>query len=169
MIIREATLSDVPLIATLAQQSYIETFGATMSGDELQCALEERSENYFDSIFGKDTVLIALDGNTIVGFIQFGEAHYDSIIPLKNDIELNKIFINSSYQGKGVGTQLMNSMLSHSRLKDTVNIYLDVYPENMKAIGLYNKYGFQIIGKIPYIANGKTIGHDLLMKLVVKQ
>lgn len=169
MIIREATSSDVPLLTTLAQKSYTDTFGATMTEDELQNALEERSEKYFYSVLGKDMILIAVDENIIVGFIQFGDVHYDSITPEKNDVELNKIFIDTTYHGKRIGTQLMDAMLAHPHLKDTKNIYLDVYPENTKAIGLYTKYGFQTIGKIPYIANGKVVGHDLLMKLVLKK
>lgn len=120
-------------------------------------------------LLGKDTLLISLEDEVIVGFIQFGEVRCSFVKPELNDIELHKIFINTSHHSKGIGTQLMDAMFSNSRLKDTKNIYLDVYPENTKAIGLYNKYGFESIGTIPYIANGEIVGHDLLMKLTLKK
>lgn len=97
MLIREATVNDIPLLAKLAQETYTETFGRTMTKDELIKALESRSEKYFKSVLGKDTIL-------------------------------------------------------------------DVYAENEKALGLYKKYGFKIIGKTPFKVKGKILGYDLLMK-----
>lgn len=164
MIIREAAPSDIPSLAKLAQKTYADAFGHTMTAVELQDALNARSEGYFLSILGKDTILVALDADYLVGFIQFGEVSYDSIATTKNDVGLNKIFVGTDYQGKGIGKQLIEAMLTHDRLVHVESIYLDVYAENIKAIELYKKYGFQVIGKTPYKANGKTIGQDLLMK-----
>lgn len=166
MIIREITQSDVPSLAKLAQKVYTVTFGDTMSQEELQDALKARSEEYFYAVLGKDTVFVALEGATIIGFIQFGEADFDSVKTTRNDIELKKLFVDTEHHGKGIGSQLIEAMLAHEKLVNIQNIYLDVYPENVKAIALYKKYGFQAAGEIPYKPNGKVIGYDLLMKRV---
>jgi diamine N-acetyltransferase len=169
MTIREVTSSDIPFVARLAEKTYTETFGNTMSADELQDALKARSKKYFYSVLEKDTILIALDGEVIVGFIQFGEVFYDSIKTTIYDIELKKLFVSTAHHGKGIGGQLIEAMLAHKRLVNIRNIYLDVYTKNMKAIALYRKYGFQEVGKIPYKPNGRIIAYDLLMKRVSRK
>ncbi len=164
MTIRAANPIDIPALAKLAQETYTDTFGHTMSQDELAQALDSRSEAYFRSVLGTDTLLVAEEGRQIIGFIQFGKVSYESIKTTDSDIELNKIYVDKSKQGKGIGKQLMEAMLSHDRLKDVKNIYLDVYAENEKAAGLYTKYGFEVIGKTPFKVEGKILGYDLLMK-----
>jgi len=169
MIIREVASSDIPSLAKLAQKVYTNTFSHTMSEEELQDALKARSEEYFYVVLGKDTILVALNEDTIVGFIQFGEVVYDSIQSTALDIELKKLFVDTVHHGKGIGTQLIEAMLAHKRLVNIQNIYLDVYTKNMKAIALYRKYGFQEVGKIPYKPNGRIIAYDLLMKRVSRK
>lgn len=166
MIIREIIQPDVPSLAKLAQKVYTDTFGDTMSASELQDALKARSEEYFYSVLGKDTIFVALDGATIVGFIQFGEVDYDSINTTIQDIELKKLFVDTEHHRKGIGTQLIEAMLAHKRLVHIQNIYVDVYTKNTKAIALYKKFGFQEVGKIPYKPNGRILAYDLLMKRV---
>lgn len=166
MIIREATLKDIPLIAELAQKTYTDTFGHTMSQIDLKKVLETRSEKYFHSIFKKDTILVAEDNKNIIGFIQFGQVSNKDIQANETDIELKKIYINKNNQGQGIGKQLIEAMLKHNRLVNIKNVYLDVFTENIKAIGLYKKYGFKIIGKTPFKAGNKIVGYDSLMKKV---
>lgn len=163
MVIREATLHDIPTIAALAKEAYIAAFGHTMSSNELNEALKTRSEEYFTNILNTDIILIA-EEDQLLGFIQFGSVTIQSVKATTRDIELNKIYIDKNQQGKGIGSALMQTMLKHPRLKRVQNIYLDVYEENKHAIGLYEKYGFRIIGKTPFTLDGKIIGYDLLMK-----
>ena len=164
MTIRGVVQADIPFLAKLAQITYSETFGHTMSNDDLQDALNQRSEKYFLSIIDQDVVLVAEDNNQLVGFIQFGNVTLDSIPTTDNDIELNKIYIEKDYQGKGIGKKLIEAMLNHDRLDGIDNIYLDVFTENEKAIELYKKYDFRIIGKTPFIINDQILGYNLLMK-----
>lgn len=164
MIIRSVLPADIPQLAKLAQETYSETFGHTMSNDDLQDALNQRSEKYFLSIIDQDVVLVAEDNNQLVGFIQFGNVTLDSIPTTDNDIELNKIYIEKKYQGKGIGKKLIEAMLKHDRLVGIEKIYLDVFTENEKAILLYKKYDFRIIGKTPFMINDQILGYDLLMK-----
>jgi len=140
-----------------------------MSDENLHKAFGGRSEKYFHSVIDKDTILIAEDKHIIIGFIQFGAVTIPSIKTNDEDIELNKIYVRTDQHGKGIGKKLMESMLSHQRLENVERIYLDVYGENKKAIGLYEKYGFSIIGKTPFIADNKIIGYDLLMQYSKKQ
>ena len=164
MKIRKARLSDLPELALLAQETYSVTFGHTLSKEELGKALQTRSEEYFQSRLNKDIILVAEIDGVLRGFIQFGNPAYEGINFDKGDVELNKIYVDQKFQGKGIGKGLMEAMLSQSRSKRAPHIYLDVYAENEKAIRLYKKYGFKIIGKTPFKVDDKIVGYDLLMK-----
>lgn len=166
MIIRNIVQNDLPHLAKLAQDTYAETFGHTLTENELEEALKTRSTEYFSSIMDKDVILVAEIDSTLAGFIQFGHPSYKDLSFEKGDIELNKVYVNQAFQGQGLGKQLMEAMLTHSRAKDARNIYLDVFTENDKAINMYKKFGFEIIGKTPFEINGEILGYDLLMKKV---
>lgn len=164
MTIRQATIETIPQLTKLAQETYLATFGDTMTDDEKIEALKTRDEAYFRTAIQSDTILVAIGNKQLMGFIQFGAVTYDSIDSTDQDIELNKIYIDIRHQGKGIGKALMEAMMNHPKLDKIKNIYLDVYDNNEKAIALYEKYGFKTIGKTPFELNGKIVGYDLLMK-----
>jgi len=163
MIIREAKQDDLPSLAKVAQDTYKTTF-TDLSDDEMEAAFKTRNEAYFQQALNTETILVAVEDLQVVGFIQFGAVTYDSIETTDEDIELNKIYIDKNNQGKGIGKALMAEMMKHPRLDNIKSIYLDVYDKNDKAIGLYKKYGFKTIGRIPFKLDGKIVGYDLLMK-----
>lgn len=57
-----------------------------------------------------------------------------------NDILIDEIFIEESYRGKGIGTNIINAILKEHNI-----VYLWVYKENVKAISLYKKLGFEVV------------------------
>ncbi len=62
------------------------------------------------------------------------------------------------YQGKGIGTQLMNTLLTHLCAKKCRGVTLTVWKHNEGGIRFYEKYGFDRIGENENnIAFGKTL------------
>ncbi|MBR2415087.1 MAG: GNAT family N-acetyltransferase [Clostridia bacterium] len=51
------------------------------------------------------------------------------------------------YQGKGIGTQLMNTLFAHLRNKKCRGIMLTVFRHNTGAVRFYERYGFDRIGE----------------------
>lgn len=113
------------------------------------------SENFFRLIISDKNnymVTIKLDGRVI----GYGGYHL-----LKNDVEfrlMNKrydfvvhiinISIAPDFQGKGYGTILMNYLLEDARSRGVEFAYLEVRPSNERAISLYRRFGFMIVGII---------------------
>lgn len=64
---------------------------------------------------------------------------------------------------RGVGKALMDAAFAHPRFRGARNIYLDVWEENLRALGLYTKYGFRVVGRRDFVSNGRTVGSDLVM------
>ncbi|MBQ9019245.1 MAG: GNAT family N-acetyltransferase [Bacilli bacterium] len=53
---------------------------------------------------------------------------------------LDEIYIEEKYRNKGIGTDIIKNIINNNDI-----VYLWVYKENIKAISLYKKLGFNII------------------------
>ncbi len=51
------------------------------------------------------------------------------------------------YQGKGIGTQLMQTLSDHLRNKKCRGVMLTVFKHNTGAVRFYERYGFDCIGE----------------------
>ena len=59
------------------------------------------------------------------------------------------ISLYRDFWGQGIGTALMNEILSGAKTAGFEQAELDVVSTNAKAVGLYKKLGFEITGTIP--------------------
>lgn len=116
---------------------------------------------------------VALDGEKVVGYILCAEnaavwaesfqdnyvknlvkselmEFYKGIIdtPLKyiNEYPAHlHIDILPSYQRMGIGTKLMDAIISHLKVKGVPGLMLSVASDNIKGIKFYEKYGFTVL------------------------
>ncbi|MGB2983415.1 MAG: GNAT family N-acetyltransferase [Candidatus Bipolaricaulia bacterium] len=83
------------------------------------------------------------DGDTMVGFSAFGKN------PEDDTIWIVRHMIGAEHQRKGYGRAGLRVLLDHmKRESDCASIFLDVGPENVAAIKLYESAGFVDTGKI---------------------
>ena len=54
------------------------------------------------------------------------------------------ICVDDSYQGQGIGSNLMDKLIRWAERDAAKRITLSVHKDNIKAISLYEKYGFQL-------------------------
>ena len=90
----------------------------------------------------KDLMLVALDGDKIVAN---ASVEGDRRARYSHRSELS-ITVLKEYWGKGIGSALMERMISFSRDAGYKSIFLDVRADNERAIALYSKFGFLEIG-----------------------
>ena len=106
--------------------------------------IENLEKSLFDSPFSiKDLENMSLQeafkiwkiyGDSLIGYVCFFQ--------VKNEVEIIKIGIMKSYQGKNYGTHLITKIKKLSIRK----IFLEVSSLNKIAIKFYEKNGFKIIG-----------------------
>lgn len=94
----------------------------------------ERINNYVNEIVPKQILEYK---NIILNNIVVG-----SFLLTKNEpgLLLDEIFIEKQYRNKRLGASIIKDIIS----KTNNNVYLWVYKDNIKAINLYNKLGFNI-------------------------
>lgn len=83
----------------------------------------------------------------------------------KNDWYETQIVIGEkNYQGKGYGTEAIKLLINKAKQADIRKIYLEVHPDNRRAIKAYEKCGFKKIGIRKYPKN-KYLPQTLKMAL----
>lgn len=103
---------------------------------------------------------VAKEGQEIIGFCVAGKGN--------NSNRIYAIYVIPSFQGKGLGKQLMEKALDW--LSDNKDIYVNLAPYNTKALQFYEKFGFTKTGKnvhsegVDALPSGKTIPEIEMIK-----
>lgn len=104
------------------------------------------SRNLLQSLIQANSLFFKLvsskDSKKLIGYV----------ILIKDDeyrFNLINFLIKKKYQNKGYGSLLLKKTLSIVKKFPKINkVILNVRITNLRAINLYNKFGFEIIGKI---------------------
>ena len=144
MNIRVAREEDVPALADLATRTWLDAFGATVSPEDAAAETEDgRSEERFRGALRKLTILVAEDGDALVGYAELGDG------------ELHRLYVETALQGQGIGRALLEAVLAHPRLATAPRVVLQVWDQNERAIRLYESVGFRRTGTTRF-----TIGSE---------
>jgi ribosomal protein S18 acetylase RimI-like enzyme len=157
--IRPASQNDIAQLTSLAIDTYTAAFGHSFLPEDLAIHLMTHlSEENISAWLERDAVLVAIEKDMLVGFVQFGEKDEPNVY------ELRRLYIQGGFQNKGIGGQLMQAALANSKMQRARKIYLDVWEENPGAIRFYERYGFSIVGRRKFeVASGSKTSDDLIM------
>ncbi len=81
--------------------------------------------------------LTAWDGEEIVGFI--------GLMEVAGEGDITNVAVLPSHRKRGIGDQLVSSMIALAKEKEISKIMLEVRASNEAAIHLYEKYGFEFL------------------------
>ncbi|ATL48838.1 GNAT family N-acetyltransferase [Chitinophaga caeni] len=99
---------------------------------------------------GKDAVWLAFRGQDLTGFIS-------SIHRSDDTAQLRFFFVNEKSRGSGLGKYLMELWVSNFRSRPYKEAYLWTTREQLAAIALYKKFGFQLVEEAPSEHLGKAL------------
>ena len=107
--IRDARIGDLVGLAHVAKTSYEDAFGQYFSDKEsLEIETRERrSKRYFESVLGKDHILVAEIDGKIVGYLQFGEPSSDIEQVSFEDMQFRRLYILTTFHNRGIGSKLI--------------------------------------------------------------
>jgi diamine N-acetyltransferase len=155
----------VTALSELARRTWADSFGSSVSPDVASAALDEtRSESYFVDALRRQTILVLEQNDTLLGYVQFGDVDIPEVEARPGDGELHRVYVETGLQGQGSGRRLVNAALDHPRLADADRVYLQVWEQNERAIRLYERLGFEVVGTTTFSIGG-TIAEDLVMVL----
>jgi ribosomal protein S18 acetylase RimI-like enzyme len=153
--IRKATLKDAQAIAEPGTHVFTVTLGPDFPPADLQTYL---SENYSTSAIAIE--IENPDKDMLVATSRGPPEPRIKNIP--NQVQLQRLYIHPSAQGQGVGKMLVARVEEEAKKQEFENLWLGVYEKNQRAIGVYERLGFERVGTHEFVT-GNEVQMDLIM------
>ncbi len=167
--IRTVERPDLQLLRTIARTTFTEAFSARNSASDMNNYLAvsfspEKLKAEFEN--PESLFFFAEESPEVAGYlkINWGTAQTEAL--LKNALEIERIYVLSAYQGRGIGKALFEKACSIAREKEMDAIWLGVWEKNTAALQFYRKNGFVVFDKHLFRL-GDDEQTDLLMKLKI--
>lgn len=160
LLIKDATAADIPLIQALTEKIWRPTYQQILSAEQIDYMINlmystaslNRQMNELHHRF-----ILLYEGTLAIGFAAYSNTDTAGIY------KLHKIYLDGSYQGKGVGKFLINAVIDRVKAAQAHILELDVNRDN-KARFFYEKQGFTIVKE-----KDTDIGKGYLMNDYVMQ
>jgi len=99
--------------------------------------------NAWDSAHRKDGRLVAIIDEQIVGWCSLSNISSRCVYAGVAEVS---IYIDPAFQGRGVGSKLMEELIKESEANGIWTLQAGIFPENLGSLGLHQKYGFRVVG-----------------------
>ena len=166
---REATSADAGMLASFAATTFSETFGHLYKEADLSSHLKDKCslESFAEAFEMGDLMILAYDGDELVGFCKIGDVGLPVPHPPASAQEIHRIYVRRKYHGSGLGQELLKRALATKRLKEASLVYLGVWEENDRAKQFYYKNGFMPVGRYLYNVGQQVDNEMILARLQV--
>jgi diamine N-acetyltransferase len=162
-IIKTAATQDIPLIMSLANETWAVAYKDILSHAQMEYMLQliySATSLEEQMIEKQHNFILAYDGTAAVGFASYSPKSVEE----PGTYRLHKIYIHPNQQGKGTGKVLLDYILSDIKTKSATGLELNVNRHN-KAQHFYRKLGFEIIKEEDIdIGNGYYMNDYVMMK-----
>lgn len=134
--LRKAEVADIPTLISIEQ---------SVTGSKLYSAMLT-NEEWIEAL-GKNTTYLIEDNKLIVGNISYE-------LKSESHAYIDGLVVMSEFQGKGIARKAIEMLLE--KLKDIKVIDLVTHPDNVKAVKLYESFGFKTEERIEnYFGDGE--------------
>lgn len=155
---RKATRDDIGIIASLAERIWKKHYLPIISMEQIEYMLK--------NMYSVDNLSLQMDKGHVFTLVTLDQQPVGYISISTEDCKkyfLHKFYIDISEQAKGIGTQLLDQIIS--TLKGFETIELTVNRANYKAINFYFKNGFIIKEVADFdIGNGFFMNDFVMVK-----
>jgi ribosomal protein S18 acetylase RimI-like enzyme len=147
--LRRALLEDMQVIANLAATIFKETFSDMMPQEELHTYVAEAfSKNRITSELSNEKAIfiVAFLDQTLIGYAKLNVDKPPKGLDVEKALEMERLYILKAYHGYRAGSELMQYCIDYARNGQFAIVWLAVWEKNLKAIGFYQKWGFEQFG-----------------------
>jgi len=144
--VKAARIEDIPEMRQVAITTYRNTFEPFNTPENMQTYIDQ---SYNLEVLSKELneanskLLIAQEGDQLVGFARLRESNEVVELLGNNTVELQRLYVLTSAQGKSVGKLLMQHSLRYASDCHYGWMWLGVWEKNFKAQEFYKKWGFE--------------------------
>ena len=166
--IRIALPADAEPLTALAGRTFRDTFASDNSAQDMEVYV--RNSLSLDRIRAEladnaNTFLLAFTGGAEqpTGYAKLRTGTADPSVIGPNPVELQRLYVDRSAIGHGVGATLMRASFEAARSAGYRTLWLGVWERNARAISFYGKWGFETVGDHVFRL-GSDDQRDLIME-----
>ncbi|WP_077618188.1 GNAT family N-acetyltransferase [Bacillus sinesaloumensis] len=143
--VKQCKLADLQQLQEISIETFNETFKDQNTPENMQAYLEkafnkEQFEKEISNPFSKFFFLYY--NNEIAGFLKININEAQSEKMGNDSLEIERIYIKSSFQKHGLGKYLLNKAVDIATELQKNKIWLGVWENNENAIAFYKRMGF---------------------------
>jgi len=145
-----AVVDDYQVVQSISRETFYEAF----AGKNPEGAMQEYLSTSFSDnkikteLANKESqFFIAWDNDLPVGYLKINTGNAQTELQGPDALEIERIYVKASHQGKKIGQLLFDKALEVARQKQKNTVWLGVWEENPKAIRFYEKNGFVAFDK----------------------
>lgn len=149
MRITPLTISDVPILRSIARDTFIETFSEANKAEDMDRYL---AKNFPEDQLARELsnpnsfFYVAEVNGHVVGYLKLNTAHAQTEPQAVDALEIERIYVLGSYHGGGVGQALYHHAMSVAQDRKASYVWLGVWEHNHRALRFYEKNGFTAFG-----------------------
>ncbi len=162
---RIANLNDSISVSNLASETFRESW--TEEGNEADVN-QYLSENFTAEHISKEladkniTYLLAFNNNEPIAYLKLERNLMPDNYQLEKPISISRVYVRKLYQGKQIGSVLLDQAIAIAKKEDYKTIWLGVWNQNYNALQLYERFGFERFGIYQFVM-GSALSDDYLM------
>ncbi|HTK38245.1 MAG TPA: GNAT family N-acetyltransferase [Pyrinomonadaceae bacterium] len=166
--IREASVNDAQALTALSYTTFWDAFAhhPKNAPDDLAHYMRQafNVEQITRELEDPQAIfLIAEIDGEMAGYAKLVTSNIEPGIAAEQPIELNRLYSQQKFLGKGVGQALMDACFEKAKQNEHDIIWLGVWEYNPRAQRFYEKNGFRVVGKHTFVL-GSDPQTDLLMQ-----
>lgn len=167
--IRKASIDDLGPLVDLARKSFLQAFSANNKPENVISYLDKAfTKDQFSSELSEQgsTFYLAEVNQKVIGYTKINLVPAQTDIHDSESLEIARLYVLQEYIGLGLGKELLDKAFAFAREKELKYVWLGVWEHNPRAIGFYQKNGFEKFSTHPF-PFGDEIQTDWLMKKMV--
>lgn len=165
--LRQCTVQDFETLRLLSIRTYFETFAPYNTKENMDAYLKkafQKEKLYSELAEPHSSFYFLYDRGNLAGYIKVNEAPAQTDLNDSASLELERIYVDRPFQGKGLGMCLMRKALSLAAQAGKTFLWLGVWEKNEKALRFYKKNGFYRFSTHPFRMGDDVQRDDLLRK-----
>jgi ribosomal protein S18 acetylase RimI-like enzyme len=164
---REVELIDIVELQKISRITFKDTFDWYNTESDMNQYLDENLsiENLTKEFNQEGAKFYFLEyKQETIAFLKLNKGEAQTEKDFKNTLEIERIYILKEFQGKNIGTFILNKAKEIVKNEKLDYLWLAVWEKNEQAIKFYEKHNFKIFGEHDFIL-GSDVQKDYLMKL----
>lgn len=162
-----AHAEDAPLVCRIGAETFEKAFRAHNSKEDM--------ESYLSRAFAlpaieaelndpKSAYFLCYEQGKCIGYLKLNYFKTCPFIASENTAELQRIYLLPEAYGGGAGKFMMDFAVTHCHDKGFESLWLGVWKENYRAIAMYRKNGFEVIGERPFQVGSRQFEDYYMMR-----